>query len=394
MAEDGHPRIYQFVGRNQPGWLAAALVIVAIGVAAGAVMQRPDLWVSACGWLLASPIIAFGLAGVFATVRGRLLLYPDRAEYTGVLATRVIPNAEVRGVRYSSQAGFLGIKVVMKDGRKIHITDFGRADAALRSWLRRFPDEEKRLSVKRGRALKGNKAFGATPEERKAAIARDSAWISQAMFASYGITLWGIFYPHPHVVCAILAMAVPPACALAVLWSRGRWALLDGKDAGRLSLSQATYGPIVVLVMRALHDSPPLDLYMPLTAGLGVGAGMAVLIVAIERGFRPVAIALCLVGCCCYALPSLMLLNAMLDQAPAKIGLVRILDMRDRRDSHGRHEAYELYLTPWGPYRQVFAYDVSSRFYHSLQIGSNLCVYSYPGVFGWRHIHIDRCPSD
>ncbi len=383
-----YPRIYRFKGWVLGGWLILELAMIAAGVAA--VIFAGEMFKNAVpvGWAFGGLFIALGGVALLSTMRGKLVLYGDRCEYTGILATRIMRTSEVKETRnVKQQYGHLVATVVLKSGRKITISDFGHLDDPLTDWLNGFPNAEAEAEVKRSDRLMANPAFGSNPTEREHHINADVQLLNGLRWPCYALFLWGMVWPYPYTTCLSILVMMPPIGLVATFASRGRWTMLD-ENAGKLSIGTGLFmSPAMVLALRAFLDDHTVDW----TAPAAWSAGAAVVLVGlnglIERRLSPAGMAglVCLWGL--YAWGGLLYADTTFDSSTATSLRARVLDMTE-----GEHD-HTLRLSAWGTRPAGNEVAVGGRFYRKLHVGDTICVHVYPGRLNWPWYAVGRCPQ-
>lgn len=196
-----YPRIYRSSLRMRSLLTGYELVLVAIAAACIVITpQIPPKWPLG-GWLFAVfPMLpaALSVPSLISAWRGKLVLFADRIEYTGVFATRVVYGRDIRETREAERrVTRFEVTLVCKDGRKIKISDFGQMDEALAEWIDSFPNAEDMAEAAAAVLLLANPAFGRTEDERRRNIVRDAEWIDRIKWIGMAVGTWGLFYPHP-----------------------------------------------------------------------------------------------------------------------------------------------------------------------------------------------------
>ncbi|HVZ30284.1 MAG TPA: hypothetical protein VG839_07815 [Asticcacaulis sp.] len=403
MAVDGsvYPRTYQYgpFGKLGFGLLSLLFVLLGVGVAAAAFIPE---WSAALklnlnrgGQLfflfLGFPVAAIGLAGLVGTLRGKLVFFADRLEYTGLLARRIVRKDEIIETRgFQRKYGQLSLTLVLKKRWYVTISDFGKADNDFYQWFGDIPNAEARVKMERDQALLANTVFGRTEEQREKAVNGQIQVINVLGLAAQGAGLWGVFFPRPYTICMAVLGAIPAFALLMALVSGGRWALTDDPKSGRISLGNWVIVPIGALFLRAVLDDHVIDWKMPLLYAAVATPALMALVAAIELRFNPKTAWIFAFLYFAYAWAGLIHVNYILDNAEPKVTALQVLD---KSVSSGKYTTYDLKLPPWGPYTETADYSVSHRLYDRLHKGDKVCVYVYPGRLGWPDYDIDECPA-
>ena len=383
-----YPRIYRFKGWVLGGWLILELAMIAAGVAA--VIFADEMFKNAApaGWALGGLFVALGGVALLSTVRGKLVLYDDRCEYTGILGTRIMRTVEVKETRnVKRQYGHLVATVVLKNGRKVTISDFGHLDDLLTDWLDGFPNAEAAAEVGRAEALLANPAFGSNPTERAYHIDADVDRINFLQWPCYGLLLWGMVWPHPYQICLPVQFTLPVLGLIATLASRGRWTMLEDTKGGRLSIGVRLFmAPAMIVALRAFLDDDVVDWIIPAIWGVAAGIGLTVLNVLIERRLTWASAAGFVILWSAYAWGGLLYVDTTLDPSPGRAFAVRVLDK-----SEGEHMD-TLTVTKWGPHASGSEVHVASALSRKVRKGDTVCIYVYPGRLNWPWYAVDLCP--
>ena len=385
------PHIYQYSPLMKGVWSSAFAGLATLGVV-GIVMAAA--WVPHAPWMMqigGAGLALLGLYGLASVFRYRLVLYADRFEYHGVFTSRTVRFDEiVRTFHPVQQYGHFNISLRLSNGRSVRISDFGRMDAVLEDWLNSLPNEEvAEANAKRERLL-ANPTFGATPEVRERAIAVHGRMIWVVNMIAFGLCGWAWFRPTPYASCMYALMVAPMVAIVLCALSCRRWEVMGGGPSDRLDISGLAVFPSMLLFLRAILDIQ-LESWLPTLAGAMVagGAALALCIVADGR-FRPTPTMLAAVVCLIYGWGGSVLLNDLLDQARPKIFHVDVLD---KHESSGKATSYGLTLTAWGMHPSGEDASVSSDLYQQVKAGDHVCVYLYPGRFGWPYYDADTCPK-
>jgi hypothetical protein len=388
MAET-YPRVYRFKAWVLLLWVSFELAIIALGAAAVLFAEAMFKGAALVGWSSGGFLIALGLAALLSTSRGKLVLFGDRCEYTGILGTRVMHTSEVKETRnIKHQYGHLVVTVVLKSGRKITISDFGHLDDALTEWLDGFPNAEAKAEGARADALLANPAFGSDPTEREHQINADVDRLNLLGWPCYGVMLWGLVWPHPYQVCLPVLLTMPVLGLLATFASHGRWTMLEGDKIGRLSIGRQLFiAPALVVALRAFLDDDVVDWAVPAIWGAAAGIGLMTLNALVERRLSWASAAGFVLLWGLYTWGGLIYVDTTLDSSQGRPFPAKILEM-----SEGEH-ADTLTLTAWGPRTSGNEVSVARSFYRRVHKGDTVCVYISPGRLHWPWYAVDACPK-
>jgi hypothetical protein len=383
-----YPRVYRFKTWVLCGWLILELAMIALGVAAVVFAGMMFKNAAPVGWALGALFIVMGIVPLVSTVRGKLVLYDDRCEYTGLLGMRVMRTAEVERTRnVKQQYGHLVATIVLKSGRTIQITDFGHMDDALAAWLDGFPNTEAEAEHAKGEALLANPAFGSNPTERAHHINVDAGRINFIGWPCYGLVLWGMVWPRPYQICLPILLTMPILGLMATFASRGRWTMLEDNKSGRLSIGVRLFiGPALVVALRAFLDDEMVDWVIPALWGAAAGVGLMVLNALIERRLTWAGAAGLVFLWGVYAWGGLLYVDTTLDLSEGRPLPARVLDMNE-----GEH-VDTLTLSAWGTRKSGNEVGVGRSFFRNVHKGDTVCVYVYPGRLNWPWYAVDVCP--
>lgn len=122
------------------GWQTRIGIAAALAVAVAVVVVRGGQ--SGTGWTLLAVLLALLAYAVPVWLRGRRTLWVDgdRATVRGHLREVTFTGGEVREVRYVYQGRSPDVRLVLDDGRRVHVptSTLERGHSTLFEWLRRF----------------------------------------------------------------------------------------------------------------------------------------------------------------------------------------------------------------------------------------------------------------
>jgi len=382
-----YPRVYRFKGWALLLWASLELAIIALGAAtvlfAGMMFKNAAV----VGWGVGGFLIALGLVALLSSSRGKLVLFADRCEYTGILGTRVLRTSEVKETRnVKRQYGHLVATVVLKNGRKVTISDFGHLDDPLTEWLDGFPNAEAKAQDARAEALLANPAFGSNPTEREHHINADVGLINFIGWPCYGLVLWAMIWPHPYQICLPILLTLPVLGLLATFASRGRWTMLESETNGRLSIGIRLFiGPALIVALRAFLDDQVVDWVLPAVCGVAAGVCLAALNSLIERRLSWASAAGFVILWSAFAWGGLLYVDTTLDPSPGRAFPVRVLDK-----SEGEH-VDTLTVTAWGSRASGTDVDVAGALSRKVHKGDTVCIHVYRGRLNWPWYAVDLC---
>ncbi len=383
-----YPRVYRFKGWVLLFWVSLELAIVALGVVTVLFSGLMFNGAAVVGWGVGGLLVALGLVALLSSSCGKLVLFADRCEYTGILGTRVMRTSEVKETHnVKRQYGHLVATVVLKNGRKVTISDFGHLDDPLTEWLDGFPNAEAVAEEVKAEALLANPAFGSNPTERAYHIDADVDRINFLQWPCYGILLWGMIWPHPYQICLPVQFAMPVLGLIATFASRGRWTMLEDTKGGRLSIGIRLFmAPAMIVALRAFLDDDVVDWITPAIWGVAAGIGLTALNVLIERRLTWAGAAGFFILWSAYAWGGLLYVDTTLDPSQGRAFAVRVLDK-----SEGEHMD-TLTVMAWGPHASGSEVHAASEFSRKVHKGDTVCVYVYPGRLNWPWYAVGHCP--
>ena len=385
---EAYPRVYRFKGWTLLFWVSLELAIIALGAATVLFAGMMFKTAAVVGWGVGGFLIALGGVALLSSSRGKLVLFADRCEYTGVLGTRIVRTSDVKETRnVKREYGHLVVTMVLKNGRKVTISDFGHLDDPLTEWIDGFPNAELVAQNVRAEALLANPAFGSNPTEREHHINTDVGLINFIGWPCYGLVLWGMIWPHPYQICLPVLLTLPVLGLLATFASRGRWTMLESETSGRLSIGIRLFiGPAMVVALRAFLDDDVVDWVLPAVCGVAAGVCLMGLNSLIERRLSWAGAVGFIVLWSAFAWGALLYVDTTLDPSPGHAFAVRVL-----AKSEGQHMD-TLTVTAWGSRASGNDVNVAGAFSRKVHKGDTVCIYVYPGRLNWPWYATDVCP--
>ncbi len=342
-------------------------------------------------WLI--PVICTGLVAlglvVLWSLMGRTTLYEDRLEYRGLIATRRIARTDIVRTRNArSRTVSVTLVLVLKSGRSVQVSDFGRMDDVFKEWFNAFPNAEVEARVARKEKLRANPAFGSNPTEREHHIKADARFLSFIGWPCIALSLWGMIWPQPYTTCLSIVATLPVLVLIAVAASRGRWALIDGEDVGRLNTGQVMLTmPCYVMVLRAIQDGQLLNWWTPIIWAAGAAVVLTGLSGLAERRLSRMGAVGLLLLWWGYAWGTAMFVNRAFDTARFEAVPVQVLGLEE--SSHDQTAT----VSGWRGHSSPLEVNISYRFYAKLHKGDHVCLHIHPGLLHWPWHVLGFCPA-
>lgn len=396
-----YPRVYEYGVIAKSLWSSFALICMI-----GAIWIPIYFATEFTGWAYyyVAVFCAF-IAGCFAvclasTLRSKLVLYEDRLEYFGAVATRRIKLHDIEKTgEWTKILGGFSIVLILKSGRpkRVTIYDFGKMDEVFEDWINSYPNEciEKQITEQEAlnAAVDRNSAFGNSQDERFDSYNLHIHWVNRLKWVVIAISLTcafaPAFYSIPYDLNLYILMGLPVLCLIAASLSQGRLAITEDDTSGRVSLFGMAYIPIAILLMLAIANLNLVDWLIPIAAATAAGLLITGLVIIVERRFRWQTTFWTIIICSFYAWSTGILLNERLDYEKPRIERVQIID---KRISSGTSPDHYLSLSPWGRFSNE-EYEVTQELYKSVKSGGKVCIRIYPGALGWEYYYIRSCQT-
>lgn len=327
--------------------------------------------------------VLFGACLLASVWRSKVVLTADAIEIHGLLTVRHLARSEIAGRRLLRVNYGQTVTAIVPNTAGAKTLKFSsssmQTDSVLDSWLDALPDLDAKDTQASEAEIASNPELGQTPEERLERLARARKLAAAFNGVSFGVSMWGLFYPQPYAAAVLSAALLPWAAILLAAKSGGLYRLDTQRNDVRPNLAAAVFLPGLVLLMRAAQDVGVLDwqralIYAALVAIVLCWA--ALMSDATLRARRPAALAL-LAFSCSYGYGAVVLGNAGLDHAPGKEYRVCVLG---RHVSRGRSTSYYLTLSSWGPRSEPKDVSVSRSLYQRTPAGGIVCVLQGPGA--------------
>lgn len=391
-ADSPYPRVYRYTAGKRFFLYLFAAVLAAFGAWLMAVpIRHPS---GAGTWLLlggAGPVLLGGFMAA-STAVSKLILRADAIELVGPLGTRELRLDALAGRRRQATRGGSILLLVPKTGRAVRLDSGMPRDRMLDAWIDALPDLDLREREASEAKLLADPAFGSSPQERFARLARARRFSKVVNGAAVATLAWAYLYPHPYPL-AIGLLALFPWCAvLIVMLSRGLIVFDARRNDARPNVAVLLLLPGIVLGLRAMLDVHVLDV-MPVFV-YGFLASLPLLASAWMTASKDAAkpwgfpLTLLLLVALPYGGGGLLLANVGLDHQPAQTFPTHVLR---KYISTGKHSSPHLVLAPWGPRVMGEDMSVNRAYYAHVDAGSSVCMSLHPGAFGMRWYGLGDC---
>lgn len=375
-------------------WFCVALCGgAAVGAAAAEIAWRSDprLWVhlALVGTAVATSGLMLGL--LVGLRRWRTEVFSDRIVRTFAFKVRTIEKSDVVGYRIIPQQ--YGLKLVrlfsLSTNEKPLDVPFHPDDERLEGWFADISNLDEVESESLLEALEADTELGATLSERRERLAFYRKLANWGNGAGWAVAAWAWFKPEPYYWAVLAVAAAPWVGAVLIAYSNGRITGNPVRNDPRPQVFSLLLIPTLVLMLRALLDNNVIDwqraIVLTLIASVLITTAATLALPKLTRGFS--AIAWLLVGALIYGGAAVVQANAIFDNSKAQRYQAIV---RDKSVSSGKHTAYELSLTAWGP-RPAETVEVAKSLFDQTKVGDTVCPALSAGALGIRNFWIGRC---
>lgn len=370
------------------GWLIFILVtcgVMTIGALVGLVIfakQAFNNTADTSNWTF----IAFTLVGLFFLIyalaealKGKLVVYEDRFEFTSAFGTRELLFINVKGFKTNDK--YLSIYPLSEKGKKINVSTYFGKITELQAWLStHFQDIDIAEKMEEQERLLLNVDYGQSTEEREIALgaAKRTARIINIVGIALAVSLFFADIQYTLMATAIFI----PISVLVLRYYKGLIRLNEHKNSPYPSIFFGLFGSIMGLLLKSLFTFHILD---HANAWLPVGmlaATLFVLLVLKNKEFeqfnkQTIFMAVfCAVLSFAYGYAVVTSFNCVYDSSPASKHTANVLD---KRVSNGKSTSYYLKLSPWGPVKESDELDVSEEMYAETELGDDVNIYLFKG---------------
>jgi hypothetical protein len=327
------------------------------------------------------------LAAGWSLLRSAVILWSDRIERINGFSTRSLTKSDIVGLRIGPRAG--NVRLMPRDVglRPLIISNKFLSDPRSSAWFEGIPD----LTAQDAEAFANDERLGATPEERQRRLAQLIMISRVAVGAGFGLAIWVLFWPRPHDVAVLCAVAAIPV-ALALKLGSGFLldVLGDQTDDPRPAISVLIMLPAIAVFIRSMQDFNLLDWKPALQWSLCMTAVLTVPLLINEPSLRkkPYLGLYGVMFLSLYSFGSIAGMNEVLDSSRAHSYRTTIVDMHIQS---GKSQSYHLVLGGWNGRPEGDDVRVSYAFYRERQIGELICVYLRDGWLGFRYYNVGEC---
>ncbi len=381
---DPEPREYVFSKGWKRGMYIGGPFLMGLGLFTCSVMfwpGREQLW-WAYVMVLAGGLFLFGLGalGLLEAIRFKLVLTRGHMKLTTALRHFDMAKNEIGAIRVGTQQGTLTIKLFDTRLRKLAtLNACFDVDEYLTSWfdeLRNLDQEENQGIV--DEVLKDDR-LGVSEGERRTngeRILKYARWVNVGVFV---LTLWATFRPVPYLIVLGLVASFLPFSIWA-MWRFGSLFALEDRDNSPVqSLQGPILMPSIVLTLRAMFDTHPVDWTAVLAPSITVAMGIGYLFFRLQsraRWYTVLSLVLFTIG---YPAGLLLIVNERFDNSRGEKHRVVVMD---KRISKGKTTERYVTVSAGGPWTETHELKVHRRAYEESETGKEMCLQIYHGSLG------------
>jgi hypothetical protein len=335
-----------------------------------------------------------GLPLLVSVWRTRVWLHADHIETRGIFVTKRMERGDIAGRRLlSGEYGPPMLHLVPEHSRvgTLKIPQYLATDAAWDEWMQAIPDIDAQQAKASLEAVLADAELVGTRDDKLAALERAHRIAKWFRWATFAVSGWLWFYPHPYDL-AIACAVILPLMAVVVGARGGALYKFNPRpnDVGA-DISVSVMLPGFVLMLRALFDAHVFDWRDMLLATIAVAGGLTLILWLTVDEMRTSAgstalFALLLLP---YVYGTVTLANMEFDHSEPVPYEARVLGSHI---SSGRTKEYYLKLGPWGPRKESDDVDVGRDYYQRGSRRETVCVYLFRGAFGIRWFQVWDCP--
>lgn len=332
--------------------------------------------------IMGTAILLLGCWLLYGATRLCLIVDDDAVKVRGALGSRELPLSEIDGYRYGDKGRFL---LVRKNGRGFIIPDYIAQRDELIEWIKsRYGDVDARERAEETKIVLQDERYGATKEERKAALqkTRTIAWILNpiSIVISFCLVFFQTVRPLLYIVYAL------PWVGIFLTWrSNDMIRLSVKKSTPHPSLLGMMAFPAFMLGIYAIR----FDLYgfsahawtiTSLTALVVVALALTTLrgTIALEKA-KALVIVFLIVLAGFYGFGVVTSSNIAFDRSVPQMMHSTVLW---KTVHHGKSTSYSLELSPWGRYTEGNKVTVSRDFFSYVRRGDTVDIPLYSGKWG------------
>jgi hypothetical protein len=331
--------------------------------------------------VVSADFAAAGLYWTMVALRSRLVIDGARVRVQGAVRMREFDLSQVEGYRtYKNRYSSFRV-ICLKDGaRKIPLMNYA-TDDRLEEWFAGLKDLDQQDREQLLEKIVQDQELGATPEERREALARAkrvniAAWVVDG--AAAVALVWGAA---EYRLAAMVVLALAPFAAAYLLYRQPLlYAIFQGRRDPRADVS-----PVLIISGFGLllgtnkADFISMNLLFPFIAF----AGLASMVAFYPAARKSPRLAATLMGLCFlsafYGWGLAESIDVTADRSTPQVYTAQVLGGHVSRGS--RSTSYYLELEPWGPYEAVNTQmKVSRGVYFATQPGDIICLALHSGA--------------
>jgi len=321
----------------------------------------------------------------------QVVLYADKLEKFGMFRSSILHRENVKGVGktvYSRSGSYFEIASKSPIEPSVQLDGALRKDPVVAEWLKGAADPKaEALKAERAEIL-ADPRYGATETERANRLERAKQWTTALNICCLMLAAW-VGFLAPLSPTTLLA-AVAPLIVATVLSQMSNGLVVWLGRVGRPRIIGAA-APLVALGAHAgltIHmlNPDPLAWGSVLIGVATIAQWYATQVTAASRLRSAIAVGV-MAALTTYGLG--VALDVCLDRTPSKTFFATVIN---ERVSHGKSTKYYLALSSWSdqPTSEV---TVSSSFYDSTPIGSQVCVIRRIGSLGLGWFDVTHCSA-
>ena len=394
-----YPRTY----RASFAQCAFYFIIGGLGVTSGALGiwffgtgRDPQTHGAGAVWLIGICLLFFLGGGylIYAVLRARVTLTAGTIEVQSVSGTVSLRREELsawRIVQLSKGPPILVLTPRDPLRRPIKVQQYFTMDNAFRAWLAPLtnPNEQERLAAERD--ITENVAFGFTTDERMAKLAAARRVAILLNVVTVIACVWGLFYPRPYSLVAVVLGILPWVAVVVAASSRGLIRIDQRRNDPHPFVAIPFIMPGFILALRAILDIHLIGWQTPLWVSIALGAALWYSAFRTDLSMQRSSVIALFLLLPSYGFGVFALSDALLDQSVPTRYAVHVID---KYVTSGRSTSYNLRLDPWGPETESTSIGVSRSFYDATMKGSNVCIYLRTGALHTPWYVVRHCPRN
>lgn len=335
-------------------------------------------------------MIALLTYGIIEAASGVYTFGRDHISYVSKFHNRTLPFSEVHGYRIDKN--YVHIIPKRANQKEIKVSTYTEQDQNIIHFLHQFfPDLDSEDARQAQADILNDPEFGKGVEERIRKLQQASIAAKIVNITGSAVAAWLIFFPNPYaavVITAIIFQAIP---LIAIFRYRGLIHIDERKNNPHPTIIYGVALPSLCLLIRALfdyelQDYDPLWRYMiPLTLLLTAGYLYATREFKGRKIMDYVTMLIISMIMLAYSYGTSVIVNCYFDKSEPRVFDATVTK---KNFSRGKTTTYYLYLTPWGPRKEVDRISVSRSEYDSLDVGEKVDVYLKKGILNASWLYI------